>query len=174
MRRITCGVAAAGLVLAAASGAFGQTDPSGLLGANPLEKWIIHWVGPVVMATQDLATEEYYAFHTNDMYLHFGPIQAGDCRMTDAHLIIRRNGTGEFAARTLTVAAGADSTWHTDIVLQDAEGRALFDTGDFAGPEMNDGKASTPYVWVNKFSMDAPTLRKVYNDIDHASLNYVC
>jgi hypothetical protein len=40
MWRIVCGAAAAALVLAAASGTFAQTDPSGLLGANPLEKWL--------------------------------------------------------------------------------------------------------------------------------------
>ena len=39
---------------------------------------------------------------------------------------------------------------------------------------MNDGKAATPYVWINKFTMDRAALRKVYNDIDHVSLNYVC
>jgi hypothetical protein len=39
---------------------------------------------------------------------------------------------------------------------------------------MNDGKAATPYVWVNKFTMDRATLLKVYDEIDHASLSYVC
>jgi Family of unknown function (DUF6294) len=173
MRLIICGVAA-GLVLAAASGAVGQTDPSGLLGSNMLEKWNIHWVGPVTLALQKTATEEYYAYQTRDLVLPFGPIKAGDCRMTGAHLIIRRDGTGEFRATTLTEASGADSTWHTDITLQDTKGRALFDTGDFTGPKMNDGKAATPYVWVNKFTMDRSTLRKVYDDIDHASLSYLC
>jgi hypothetical protein len=82
--------------------------------------------------------------------------------------------SGEFRATTLTVASGADSTWHTDITVQDAKGRPLFDTGDFTGPEMNDAKAATPYVWVNKFTMDRPSLRKVCGDIDHVSLSYVC
>ena len=173
MRRITCG-AAAGLMLAWASGALAQMDPSGLFGSNILEKWNIHWVGPVTVALQKTATEEYNAFHNRDLVMPFGPVKAGDCRMTGAHLIIRRDGTGEFQATTLTVASGADSTWHTDITLQDTKGRALFDTGDFTGPEMNDGKAATPYVWVNKFTMDSVTLRKVYDDIDHASLRYVC
>ena len=82
--------------------------------------------------------------------------------------------TGEFRATTLTVVSGADSTWHTDITLLDTRGRKLFDTGDFAGPEMSDGKAATPYVWLNKFTMDRATLLKVYDDIDHASLSYGC
>ena len=36
----------------------------------------------------------------------FGPVSAGDCRMTGAHLIIRRDGAGEFRATTLTMASG--------------------------------------------------------------------
>lgn len=104
----------------------------------------------------------------------FGPVQTGDCRMPRGVLVIRRDGAGEFRATTLTLAGGAEATWHTDIKLLDAKGRALFDTGDFAGPEMNDGKSGTPYAWVNKFTMDRATLLKVYDDIDHASLSYVC
>jgi hypothetical protein len=131
-------------------------------------------VGPVTIELQKTASDEYYAFHTQDLVMPFGSATAGDCRMTDAHLIIRRDGTGEFRATTLTTASGADSTWHTDITLMDAEGRKLFDTGDFVGPEMNDGKAATPYSWVNKFTMDRATLRKVYDEIDHAALSYEC
>ncbi len=86
-----------------------------------------------------------------------------DCRMTNAVLVIGRDGAGEFDATTMTLAANTAVTWHTDITLLDAHGRRLFDTGDFAGPEMNDGKplTSLSYVRVNKFTMDPATLRKV-------------
>jgi hypothetical protein len=162
--------AAAVAVLALASGAGAQVTPS----VDMLEGQIIHWVGPQVRVLQDKAYEQYVAAHKRDMVMPFQPVKTGACRMTKAVLVIRRDGTGEFDATTMTLAANAKLTWHTNILLLDGNGRALFGTGDFVGPEMNDGKASTPYVWVNRFTMDQATMRKVYDEIDHASLSYRC
>jgi hypothetical protein len=173
-------IAALLLALASATPACAQAqygDPGGISVApmiDELEGQIIHWVGPQVVGLQNRRRDEFLASHTRDMVMPFGSMKAGDCRMTNAKLVIRRDGTGEFDATTSTVASNADSTWHTTIALFAADGRPLFWTGEFAGPEMNDGKPSTPYVWVNRFTMDPATMRKVYDEIDHASLSYNC
>jgi hypothetical protein len=169
MIRLARGVAAVA-VLALANGTWAQVSPN----VDMLEGKNIHWVGPQVRALQNTAYDQYVAAHKHDMVMPFQPVKTGACRMTKAVLVIRRDGTGEFDATTMTLAANTHLTWHTNISLLDSNGRPLFGTGDFVGPEMNDGKAATPYVWVNRFTMDLATMRKVYDEIDHASLSYRC
>lgn len=168
------------LLLALARAAQAQAqfgDPGGMSvmpGVDELEGQIIHWVGPQVLTLQNRARDEFLSYRTRPLVMPFPPVKTGACRMTKAALVIGRDGAGEFDATTMTLAANADATWHTTITLFDAHGRPLFGTGDFAGPEMDDGKPSTPYVWVNRFTMDPATLRKVFDEIDHASLSYAC
>jgi hypothetical protein len=178
MRRAESSAAIAAVLLAVAGGAWAQNWPAATFSVAPLtdelESQIIHWVGPQVRVLQMTAYDEFNAGRARPIVLGFSPLKTGACRMSKAKLIIRPDGTGEFEATTMTLAANADLTWRTNILLRAADGRPLFGTGDFLGPEMNDGKASMPYVWVNKFTMDPATLRKVYGEIDHASVSYAC
>jgi hypothetical protein len=157
-------------LLAAPALAFAQSAPH----EDFLEKDIIHWVGPETAKLQGMVSDEAAEGHTRPMVMPFGTVRSGDCRMTKAMLVIRHDGTGEFDATTSTRAAHADVTWHTIISIYDANNEPLFSTGDFAGPEMNDGKPSTPYVWTNRFTMDPATLRRLFSRIDHAALSYSC
>jgi hypothetical protein len=176
MIKTLAGAAALALVLASPALAqhFGDYSYSVDPGQDMLEGQIIHWVGPQVRALQNMVYDEVDAAHTHPLIMSFAPMKAGDCRMTNAVFVINHDGAGEFSARTRTLAANADVTWHTQITLMDAEGRKLFETGDFVGPEMNDGKPGTQYAWVNKFTMDRATLSKVFSQIDHAQVSYAC
>jgi hypothetical protein len=161
----------AGLLFAlAAAPAVAQISP----GVDHLEDRIIHWVGPQTRALQQQVYEQVDRAHTHPIVMTFAPMKTADCRMTGAMLVINHDGTGQFDATTLTTAAHADATWHTLISIFDAEDRPLFSTGDFAGPEMKDGKSSTPYVWTNRFTMDPAVARVVFGRIDHARISYLC
>ena len=112
--------------------------------------------------------------HTRPRVVSLAPMKTADCRMTGAGLIIRHDGTGEVDATTLTTAAHADRTWRMKIAILDGNDRPLFDTGNFDGPEMNDGQPSKPYAWVRRFTMDPATLRKVLDGMDHTAVSYAC
>lgn len=150
--------------------AFAQSAPS----RDMLEGQIIHWVGAETTTLQNTANDLAKGAGGQPITLPFADQSYGSCRMINAALIIRRDGSGEFLATTYTSEVHANAVWHTIISLYDERGRLLFGTGDFTGPVMDDGRPNVHHMWVNRFTMDAATLASVYKRIDHAALAFAC
>jgi hypothetical protein len=157
-------------ILAAPAAAGAQSAPN----VNILEGQIIHWIGPQTAALQTNANDLNGVGHGKPIRMPFPRMKAGHCHMSDAVLVIRKDGAGEFDATTYTDVASSGEVWRTRITLYDEHGQALFETGDFDGPVMDSAKPARRYVWVNRFSMDPAAIDKVYGRIDHAHIDYSC
>lgn len=134
----------------------------------------IHWVGAETHVLQASVYDKVNEAHTKPIVVAFTPQKTASCRLTKAALIIRKDGTGEFDATTYAEAPDTGAVWRSNISIFDANNHLLFQTGDFDGPEMDRAGRAEPYAWVNRFTMNASTLRRLADLIDHGSLSFSC
>jgi hypothetical protein len=133
-----------------------------------------HWVGAETAALQASVYAQYNEAHTKPIVVPFTPQRTPSCHLTQAALIIHKDGAGEFDATTYAEAPDTGAVWRSNISIFDANNHLLFQTGDFDGPEMNRAGRAQPYVWVNRFTVDASTLRRLADLIDHGRLSFSC